>query len=111
VDIKSLNGIALIGAFAAIASTASFAPQAWRVISTRNIDGLSIGMYVLTVSAFALWMTYGVLLSDWVLIVPNAICLALSGFILMMLILPSAKREKVADKVEGMAKPGTGTRP
>jgi MtN3 and saliva related transmembrane protein len=110
VDINTLNGIAIIGSCAAVASTASFAPQAWRLISTRDIKGLSTGMYALTVTSFALWMTYGLLLGDWALIVPNTICLALSGFILTMLILPAAKREQVADTIEEIAAPGPGAK-
>jgi MtN3 and saliva related transmembrane protein len=107
VDINSLNGIAIIGLCAAVASTASFAPQAWRLISTRDVKGLSTGMYLLTVTSFALWMTYGLLRGDWALIVPNMICLVLSGFILTMLVLPSAKRDQVADAVEDIATPGS----
>src|ERR1039458_1741764 len=37
------------GALAAIASTASFAPQAWKIIKTRETKNLSTIMYGLTV--------------------------------------------------------------
>ena len=51
--------ITIIGWLAAFASTASFAPQAWRIIRTRDVQGISLAMYALTVSAFALWLAYG----------------------------------------------------
>lgn len=92
--------IKIIGILAAIASTSSFAPQAWKIISTREVDGLSFKMYALTVVGFTLWLLYGVGKNDWALIVPNAICLALSVFILVMILLPQDKREAVADVVE-----------
>jgi MtN3 and saliva related transmembrane protein len=43
----------LVGAFAAICSTVSFAPQAWKVIRTRCTKGISTGMYLFAVAAFA----------------------------------------------------------
>jgi MtN3 and saliva related transmembrane protein len=53
-------------------------------------------MYMLTVGGFGLWLTYGVAKVEWPLIVTNAICLALSTFILFMTLLPSARRREVA---------------
>ena len=93
------TAITLIGAFAALASTASFAPQAWRVIRTRDVGAISPAMYALTVAAFALWLAYGALRHDWALILPNALCLLLAGFILAMTLLPRDKREAVADAI------------
>lgn len=87
----------LVGALAATASVASFAPQAVKIIRTRETEGLSAAMYALTASAFALWLTFGILRSEWSLIIPNALCLALAAFILMMIMLPPRKRDAVAD--------------
>ena len=101
------NATTLIGAFAALASTASFAPQAWKVIRTRDVRAISPAMYALTVAAFALWLVYGVLRRDWALILPNALCLLLAGFILAMTLLPRGKREAVAEAIEDKA-PGAG---
>lgn len=92
-----------VGIAAAIASTASFAPQAWKLVKTRDVEGLSVRMYALTVTGFALWLSYGVLRADWALIVPNAICLALAGFILLMVILPARRRDRLADRIEQAA--------
>lgn len=92
--------IQIIGILAAIASTASFAPQAWKIISTRDVKGLSVKMYTLTVVSFLLWLSYGIGKGDWTLIGPNAICLALSLFILAMIMMPQAKRDAVADVIQ-----------
>lgn len=94
------NLIQIVGILAAIASTTSFVPQAWKIISTRDVEGLSFKMYSLTVTAFLLWLVYGVGKGDWALIVPNAICLMLTIFILVMIALPKDKREIVADAVQ-----------
>ncbi len=89
-----------IGAAAAICSTASFAPQAWKIIRSRDTSSISATMYALTVAAFLLWLCYEWLRNDWALILPNAICLVLASFILMMTQLPQRKKEAVADTLD-----------
>jgi MtN3 and saliva related transmembrane protein len=89
-----------IGALAALCSTASFAPQAWKIIRTRETKDISTGMYLLTVTAFAAWCTYGVLLGRWPLIAANGICLVLASFILTMKLLPRREKNAVADAIE-----------
>ncbi len=42
--------VQLIGIAAAVASTTSFAPQAWKIIKTRDVKGLSAPMYLITVA-------------------------------------------------------------
>ena len=91
-----MDAITVIGPAAALASTISFTPQAWKIIKSRRTHDISTGMYTLTVCGFALWTAYGILLDQWPLIVTNSICLALSGFILMMKLLPRPKKEVVA---------------
>lgn len=90
----------VVGTLAACASVASFFPQAWKIIKTRDVEGLSPFMYLLTVAAFALWMTFGLLKGEWALIVPNTLCLAAAAFILLMILIPSRARENVADKLD-----------
>ena len=94
-----MTPIVILGSLAAIASTISFAPQAIKIIRTRQTKDISLGMYAITVAAFALWLAYGVILRQWPLIASNSICLLLSGFILMMKLLPRRAKDKVADAV------------
>lgn len=93
----------VLGYTAAALSTASFAPQAWKVIRSRQTRDISLGMYLLTVAAFAAWLAFGILKREWPLVLSNGICLALSGFILTMKILPASKRKRVADTLTGKA--------
>jgi MtN3 and saliva related transmembrane protein len=53
-------------------------------------------MYAITVTGFALWTTYGVLLRAWPLIASNGLSLVLSAFILAMKLMPPDEKEKVA---------------
>ena len=63
-------------------------------------------MYSVTVFGFALWFTYGLLRKEWPIIVTNGVCLILSAFILMMILLPRAKKNAVADALDPTAKSG-----
>jgi MtN3 and saliva related transmembrane protein len=93
----------LVGSVAAIASTISFVPQAVKIIRTRDTTSISTGMYCITVTGFALWIGYGILLGQWPIMASNGICFLLSGFILTMKLLPMRGKVKVA-RVVGAAR-------
>lgn len=92
--------IQLVGYLAACCSTLSFAPQAWKIIRSRRTHDISLGMYLLTVTGFALWLIFGIALAQWPLVISNAICLALASFILLMKLLPRRQKVKVAAAVD-----------
>ena len=49
----------IIGSAAAILSVASFVPQIVKMIQTKDVSGVSLRTYALTVTCFALWIIYG----------------------------------------------------
>jgi MtN3 and saliva related transmembrane protein len=74
----------LIGYLAAVLTTVSFVPQAWHTFRTRDVAGISLGMYSVFALGVALWLVYGLLLAAWPIVVANAITLALALAILAM---------------------------
>ena len=74
----------LIGYLAAILTTCSFVPQAWLTFRTRDVSGISLGMYSVFTTGVALWLLYGVLLGAWPIVAANAVTLALAAAILVM---------------------------
>ncbi len=74
----------LIGTIAACLTTASFVPQVWHTFRTRDVRGISLGMYSLFTLGVALWLVYGILLQAWPIIVVNAITTSLALAILLM---------------------------
>ena len=74
----------LIGYLAATLTTCSFVPQAWHTFRTRDVSGISLGMYSVFTLGIALWLAYGLMLSAWPIVVANTITLALSSAILSM---------------------------
>jgi MtN3 and saliva related transmembrane protein len=76
--------IEAIGSVAAISTTACWIPQAIKILREKRTEGLSlITQFVFTVGV-ALWLTYGVLLHDWPLMLANGVTLALSLSILIL---------------------------
>ena len=74
----------LIGYLAASLTTCSFVPQALQTFRTRDVRGISLGMYSVFTAGVALWLVYGLALAAWPIVVANAITLALAGTILGM---------------------------
>ncbi len=79
-----MNNADLIGSIAATLTTTAFIPQAWQVWHTRHTADISLGMYAMFTVGVALWLTYGILLSSWPIIIANGITLLLAGIVLLM---------------------------
>jgi MtN3 and saliva related transmembrane protein len=71
-----------LGYLAATLTTASFVPQAVLTLRTRDVSGISLGMYSAFTLGVALWLAYGWQLGEWPIIVANALTLALAATIL-----------------------------
>jgi MtN3 and saliva related transmembrane protein len=74
----------LVGYLAAALTTCSFLPQAWLTFRTRDVRGVSLGMYSVFTLGVALWLAYGVMLGAWPIVIANGVTLALAGTILGM---------------------------
>lgn len=73
-----------IGYAAATLTTAAFVPQAWLTWRTRDVRGISLGMYSVFTLGIALWLAYGWLLGAWPIVAANAVTLLLALGILVM---------------------------
>ncbi|HMS26729.1 MAG TPA: SemiSWEET transporter [Burkholderiaceae bacterium] len=82
--ISSVISYDAIGYLAATLTTASFVPQAWHTFRTKDVSGISLGMYSAFTVGIALWLVYGLLLSAWPIVIANAITLVLASLILGM---------------------------
>lgn len=79
-----MGAVDWIGYAAAAFTTCSFVPQAWLTFRTRDVRGISLGMYSVFTAGIALWLAYGLLLRAWPIVAANAITLALASAILAM---------------------------
>lgn len=76
--------VSFIGYLAASLTTLSFLPQAIKVITTRNTQGISILMYCMFVTGLALWLTYGLLVNDAIISLANFMTLVFAVPILII---------------------------
>ncbi|RYF53031.1 MAG: hypothetical protein EOO29_57125 [Comamonadaceae bacterium] len=84
----------LLGYLAAVLTTCSFVPQALHTFRTRDVGGISLGMYSVFTLGVALWLAYGLALGAWPIVAANAITLALAGTILGMKVVYGARRPR-----------------
>ena len=79
-----MSSTELIGYFAAALTTASFLPQVWHTFKTKDVSGISLGMYSVFIVGIACWLIYGVLLGSWPIMMANAVTFTLAAAILGM---------------------------
>lgn len=72
----------LFGYVAAFLTTASFVPQAFKTLKTRDTTGISLWMYVMFVAGVTFWMIYGFCLDNYIIAIDNAITVILAGAVL-----------------------------
>ena len=86
----------VVGLIAGTCTTIAFIPQVVHTLRSRNTSSISLGMYILFVFGIAMWLCYGVLLSDLPLVITNLITLMLSSSILIMKIRNSIRGERIS---------------
>lgn len=76
----------LIGYFAGICTAISFVPQAIKTFKSRDIRGLSLGMYTIFNMGIISWVIYGFYMQSYQMIIFNIICLTFSFPIWVMIL-------------------------
>ena len=73
-----------VGTTAALLSITSFAPQMVKIWQEKDASSVSLRTYLVTVTGFACWIAYGVLVKAWPVIASNTACLLMSGAVLAL---------------------------
>ena len=84
----------ILGYCAAALTIGSFVPPAVLTLRTRNVSGISVGMYSAFTVGVALWLAYGVVLREWPIVVANAVTLVLAATILRVKIVEERRAQK-----------------
>jgi MtN3 and saliva related transmembrane protein len=82
-----------IGLFAAFCTTVSYFPQLKKCWETKSAGDLSLKTFSVLALGIALWVVYGFLQSDWVIVLANSV-----SFCCLMGILYFKLREIVANQ-------------
>jgi MtN3 and saliva related transmembrane protein len=84
-----------VGLIAAVCTTVSYIPQVVKCWKTRKAGDLSLKMLLTLATGLSLWVAYGIINGDWVIIAANSVSLVLLGNLLLFKIreiLPSGGR-------------------
>jgi MtN3 and saliva related transmembrane protein len=73
-----------IGSLAAACTTLCWVPQAVKIIREKQTQGISLVTQSVFTVGLALWLTYGLLLINWPLMLANAVTLVFSLVILAL---------------------------
>jgi MtN3 and saliva related transmembrane protein len=74
----------VVGLVAAFCTTVSYYPQLRKCWQTRTAGDLSLKMFITLATGVALWIVYGALQGDFVIIIANVVSLCLIGGILVV---------------------------
>ncbi len=78
--------VVIIGYIAGFATAIAQFPQAYKIIKTGDTKSISLGMYLIMTLGICLWFIYGLLISNWPMILANFLCLIPSIYILIITI-------------------------
>ena len=65
--------IEFIGITAAILTTSGFAPQVYKSLKTKEVEGVSLTMYIVMFMGMLFWLYYGVLINSFSMILANIV--------------------------------------
>lgn len=77
----------LVGSVAALFTTFGFVPQIIKLLKTHKTDGISAAMIIQIASGLCLWVIYGIMKKDYVIILANSVGLLLAVITLSLYIL------------------------
>lgn len=75
--------VELIGLIAAVLTTVGFVPQLIKTLKTKDVEGISLTMYLVMFLGLIFWLTYGFLIDSFAIKLANIV----SGIIVSLLII------------------------
>lgn len=81
-----MDFITLIGVLASIGTGTSLVPQLVKIIKEKKAGDISLLMLAVLFAGLGLWIYYGCLKKDWVIIVSNSFSLLVNSCIVVLTI-------------------------
>ena len=70
--------ISIIGVLASACTAISLLPQLVKLLKEKKAENISLGMLAVLFAGLGLWIYYGILKNDWIIIISNAISLTIN---------------------------------
>jgi len=81
-----------VGIGAGICTGVSMLPQLIKIITTKKADDISYGMVVVLIAGIAAWIWYGILKTDYPIIVTNCFSFLVNVFVLVFSVMYREKK-------------------
>jgi MtN3 and saliva related transmembrane protein len=75
----------ILGLIAGAFTTAAVTPQIWKAWKSKEVEDVSVGMYLVLITGLALWLVYGIIKDDIPIIATNGTALLLNLFMLYLI--------------------------
>lgn len=79
-----MNIVTITGISASILSAISAIPQLVKIIKDKRAENVSTGMLIILISGLLLWIVYGILLKDIILVTSNIISVSINSAVLFL---------------------------
>lgn len=79
-----MTGVQVLGYSAGFITALTFLPQVIKTWKEKSAKDISLYMFVIAFINEIMWLAYGILRNDWVIISTNAVMLVMSGVMIML---------------------------
>lgn len=76
--------IELVGLIAAILTTSAFVPQVYKTWKTKDVEAISLTMYLAMFTGIVLWLIYGININSLSMIVANIVTSILVSILIIL---------------------------
>ena len=77
-----LTGVEILGYVAGLITAFTFLPQVIKTWKTKSAKDVSMAMFIIAFTNQILWLLYGILIANWVIISTNAVMLGMTGIMI-----------------------------
>lgn len=84
--------IEIVGLLAAVFTTSAFVPQAFKTWKSKNVDSISLTMYLTMLFGVILWFIYGIYINSLSMVLANGVTSLLVFGIVVMILKGKTKR-------------------
>ena len=87
-----MDKITLVGVAASVLTAFSLLPQLIKIIKEKKADDVSLGMLLILLAGLSLWIIYGFMIEDKIIIFSNIFSVVINVFVLVLTIIFKNKK-------------------
>lgn len=83
----TFNYMEIVGLIAAVLTTSAFVPQVYKTWKTKDVEGVSLSMFIVMFIGILLWLIYGISINSFSMIIANIV----TSFLVLCIIIMKLK--------------------